>query len=137
GRRPMAYASAGRIDDPLVHISWKDSPTAVIPAEIDAMLHEEAELFEWRSLQALAAIVEEASHIVYEEVYMPFLPPQFESRLASMPNSLSGFLIKNLLARGWQMRFDLAKGVSLKHPEAEEAIDPNDLVHGLADGALS
>ncbi len=136
-RRTMAYGTAVRSDDPLEPISWEDYPEAVILAEIDDMLHEEAELFEGRCLQDLPAIVEEASHMVYEEVYMPFLPPQFENRLASMPNSLAGFLIKNLLARGWQMRFDLAKGVSLKHPESEEFIDPNDLVHGLADGALS
>lgn len=136
-RRTMVYGTPLRNDEPLAPISWEDYPTAVILAEIDDMLHEDAELFEGRTFQDLPAIVDEASHMVYEEVYMPFLPPQFENRLASMPNSLSGFLIKNLLARGWKMRFDLAKGVLLYQPEAGEPIDPNDLVHGLADGSLA
>lgn len=136
-RRTMAIGAALRNEDPLTRISWEEYPTAVILAEIEDMLHEDAELFDGRAFKDLPEIVEEASHMVYEEVYMPFLSPQFENRLASMPNSLSGFLIKHLLARGWEMRFDLAKGVSLVQPESGKRIDPNDLVHGLADGSLA
>lgn len=131
-RRTMGLSD----DEVLEPISWADYPATVILGEIDDMLHEEAELFEGRQFQDFPTIVEEASHMVYEEVHMPFLPPQFENRLASMPNSLSGFLIKNLLARGWQMRFDLVKGVTLHHADGAERIDPNDFVHGIADGSL-
>lgn len=136
-RRAMAIGTEPCNDDPLERISWREYPDAVILAEVDDMLHEGAELFQGRTLMDLPKIVEEAPHMVYEEVYMPFLPPQFENRLASMPNPLSGFLIKHLLERGWEMRFDLAKGVSLCHPADGRFIDPNDLVHGLADGSAS
>lgn len=136
-RRTMAFGMTLRNEEPLARISWEDYPGVVILAEIDDMLHEGAELFAGRTLRDLPGIVQEASHLVYEEVHMPFLPPQFENRLASMPNSLSGFLIKNLLARSWDMRFDLAKGVTLSQSDSGKLIDPNDLVHGLADGSLA
>jgi hypothetical protein len=124
-------------EEMLEPISWDDYPEKVILAEIDDMIHEEGELFEGKTLEDLPAITEEGSHMVYEMVHMPFLPPQFEDRLAAMPNALAGFLIKNLLARGWELLFDLVKGVTLRHPSGSRTIDPMDVVHGLADGAVS
>lgn len=124
-------------DEELERISWADYPVKVILAEIDDALHEQAELFEGKCLQDLPAIAGEVPELVYEMVHMPFLPPSFEDRLASMPNALSGFLIKGLLSRGWEMSFDLVKGVTLTLPGTEHSLDPGDVVHSLAEGGLS
>jgi hypothetical protein len=124
-------------DEALEPISWEDYPEKVILAEIDDMIHEEGELFEGKVLEDLPAITEEGSHMVYEMVHMPFLPPQFEDRLAAMPNALAGFLIKNLLARGWELHFDLVKGVTLSNPSGSRTVDPMNIVQRLADGSLS
>ncbi|MCZ2154707.1 MAG: hypothetical protein LC114_12540 [Bryobacterales bacterium] len=124
-------------DEPLTAISWEAYPKNVVLAEIDDMLLEESDLFDGRSLRDLPAIVRKAPYAADEEVHMPFLPPQFEHRLASMPNSLSGFLIKNLLARGWQMRFELSKGLRLMPPDGGGELDPNRIVHDLAVGSVT
>lgn len=136
-RRALASDALLRGEESLQPIPWSAYPREVVLAEIDDMLHEAAELFDGCSLGDLPAIVRKAPYVADEEVLMPFLPPQFEHRLASMPNSLSGFLVKNLLARGWQMRFELAKGLLLDSPNGAGEVDPNRLVHDLAEGSLT
>ena len=124
-------------DETLERISWEDYPAKVILAEIDDAIHEQSELYDGKSLCDLPAIAAEYPELVYEMVTMPFLPESFEDRLATMPNALSGFLIRELLAKGWQMRFDLVHGVTLHHETLSSVLDPQEIAHSLADGSMS
>lgn len=124
-------------DEALARITWEEYPEKVILAEIDDAIHEQADAFEGKTIADLPQIAEECPGLVYEMVTMPFLPESFEDRLATMPNALSGFMIRELLARGWRMEFDLVHGVLLRCEGMEKPIDPQDIAHLLAEGGMT